>query len=251
LKQLDELAAGLRRILGDRLVGVYVHGSVALGCFNPRRSDLDVIAVATEAPTREEHEQLAALLARVSGPPEPLEPVEAPEERPLEFHLLLTDDVRPWRHPCPFELHWHGGLIDRGEDPDLAAHVTVARASGIALVGPPPKEVFPEVPWADFEASLRNDLVWTRAHGSELYRVLSPLRVWATLETKQPHSKVSAAEWALPRLPSDLRPVVERALAAYTGSGGFAHTPEELVAILDFVESRLDGSPQSRDDRRV
>jgi streptomycin 3"-adenylyltransferase len=114
----------------------------------------------------------------------------------------------------------------------------VTRAAGIVLVGPPPREIFPEVPQADFENSLRTDLAWTRRHAKELYRALSPLRVWATLETKQPHSKTSAAEWALPQLPSDLQPVVERALAAYTGSGSFEHTPEELDGILDFVEAR-------------
>jgi predicted nucleotidyltransferase len=239
VKQLDDLTAGLRRILGDRLVGVYVHGSFALGCFNPQRSDLDVIAVATDALTASEHEQLAALLAEVSGPTGPLDLAEAPPERPLEFHLLLADDLRPWRHPCPFDVHWRGELIERGQDRDLAAHVTVARAAGIALVGPPPQETFPEVPRAEFEESLRDELAWTREHGRELYRALTPLRVWAALETKQQHSKASGAEWALPRLPADLRPVVERALAAYTGSGrSFEHTPEELDRILDFVETQ-------------
>jgi aminoglycoside adenylyltransferase-like protein len=236
VKQLDDLSAGLGRILGDRLVGVYVHGSYALGCFNPSRSDLDVVAVATDTAARDD---LAALLGSVSGAPGPLDPAHAPAKRPLEFHLLLTDDLRPWRHPCPFELHWHGALIERGEDWDLAAHITVARASGIALAGPPPQEIFPEVPQADFEDSLRRDLAWTREHGKELYRTLSPLRVWATLETKRPHSKASAAEWALPRLPADLHPVAERALVAYRGSAGFDPTPEELDSILDFVEARV------------
>lgn len=238
LPQLDDLAAGLTEIFGDRLIGVYVHGSYALGCFNPRRSDLDVIGIARRAPTPEQHARLAELLERVSGPAGPLDPPEASAERPLEFHLLLAGDLRPWRHPCPFEVHWHGSLIERGEDFDLAAHVTVARAAGIALAGPPPREIFPEVPQGDFEDSLRHDLAWTRDHGKELYRALSPLRVWATLETEQPHSKASAAEWALPQLPSDLRLVVERALAAYTGSGSFEHTPEELDRIRDFVENR-------------
>jgi streptomycin 3"-adenylyltransferase len=240
VKQLDDLTAGLQAILGDRLVGVYAHGSYALGCFNPRRSDLDVIAIASEVPMREQHERLVALLGEVSGAPGPLEPKEEAAKRPLEFHLLLGSDLHPWRHPAPFELHWHGGLIERAVDRDLAAHVTVARANGVALAGPPAEQVFPEVPWTDFEDSLRYDLVWAREHARELYRALSPLRVWATLETKQPHSKASAAAWAIPRLPPDLKPVAERALAAYEGSGTFEHTQGELDRLMDFVESRLD-----------
>jgi len=239
VKQLDDLTAGLQQIFGERLVGVYVHGSYALGCFNPERSDLDVIAIADTAPTVEERERLTTLLATVTGPAGPLEPDEPPPLRPLEFHLLLPGDLHPWRHPSPFELHWHDSPIERGRDRDLAAHVTVARRAGIALVGPPAREVFPDVPWSDFEDALRADLAWTRENGRELYRVLSPLRVWAALETKAPHSKASAARWALPRLPGDLRPVAERALVAYEGAGAFEHTQDELERLLAFVEARV------------
>lgn len=228
MRQLDDLVAGLQAILGDRLVGVYVHGSWALGCFNPARSDLDVIAIAREAPAPEQRARLVDLLASVTDAP-----------RPLEFHLLLAGDLDPWRHPAPFELHWHGEPIERGEDRDLAAHVTVARANGVALAGPPAQEVLPEVPWPDFEDSLRGDLEWTRECGRGLYRALSPLRVWAALATGQPHSKASAAEWAGPRLPPDLRPVAVRALTAYRGSGTFEHTQDELDRLLAFVESRV------------
>ena len=32
-----------RLILGENLVGVYLHGSAVMGCFNPAKSDLDFI----------------------------------------------------------------------------------------------------------------------------------------------------------------------------------------------------------------
>ena len=35
-----------RLILGENLVGVYLHGSAVMGCFNPAKSDLDFIVVA-------------------------------------------------------------------------------------------------------------------------------------------------------------------------------------------------------------
>ena len=38
-----------RRILGENLVGVYLHGSAAMGCFHPKLSDLDFIAVVEES----------------------------------------------------------------------------------------------------------------------------------------------------------------------------------------------------------
>lgn len=34
-----------KRILGDNLVGVYLHGSAVMGCFQPGKSDLDLILI--------------------------------------------------------------------------------------------------------------------------------------------------------------------------------------------------------------
>jgi len=34
-----------RELLGGNLVGVYLHGSYAMGCFNPEKSDLDLLIV--------------------------------------------------------------------------------------------------------------------------------------------------------------------------------------------------------------
>ena len=36
-------------ILQDNLVGVYLHGSAVMGCFNPAKSDLDLIVVVKES----------------------------------------------------------------------------------------------------------------------------------------------------------------------------------------------------------
>ena len=32
-------------ILGDNLVGIYLHGSAAMGCFNDEKSDIDLLGV--------------------------------------------------------------------------------------------------------------------------------------------------------------------------------------------------------------
>ena len=68
-RQLDELARGLQGVLGDRLTGVYVHGSFALGCFNPYRSDLDVIAVLDGGTSSRERGRLENILVALAGQP--------------------------------------------------------------------------------------------------------------------------------------------------------------------------------------
>ena len=50
---LSEIRSTHLEILGGNLVGLYLHGSLALGGFNPRRSDVDYIAVVQAPPARE------------------------------------------------------------------------------------------------------------------------------------------------------------------------------------------------------
>jgi predicted nucleotidyltransferase len=228
--------------LGDDLVGVYVHGSLALGCFNEARSDVDVVVVTARPLTEDERFAIADLFLRISARP-----------YGIEAHVVTTDQLRPWRYPPPYDFHYSESHRERlaldpevalerptEGDPDLAAHVDVVRARGVTLLGPPPLALFPEVPRADLEDALRRDLKWCRSARSALYGVLSPCRVWAALETGELHSKASGAEWALPRLPAALRPPVERALASYRGAGEpIELDEEERQRLLDYIEGRL------------
>ena len=240
--QLDELTSGLLGLLADELIGLYVHGSLALGCFNAARSDVDVLAVTARPLSDDERYALADLFLRISARPSG-----------IEAHVVTLAQLTPWRYPPSYDFHYGesrrerlvlepDGVLERPVegDPDLAAHYDVVRAAGIALVGPPPQEVFPEVPRADLEDALRRDLEWCRGVKSALYGVLSPCRIWAALETGQLHSKASRGEWALPRLPPDLRPPVERALASYRGSGEpIALDEDDRRRLLSYVERRL------------
>ena len=42
---LNLLLSNIQSILGDHFIGLYLGGSLALGDFNPQRSDIDFVAV--------------------------------------------------------------------------------------------------------------------------------------------------------------------------------------------------------------
>ena len=42
---LNELTSNAQSIFKESLVGVYLHGSAVMDCFNPAKSDIDLIIV--------------------------------------------------------------------------------------------------------------------------------------------------------------------------------------------------------------
>jgi streptomycin 3"-adenylyltransferase len=221
--QVNELVAGLRAVLGAGLVGVYLHGSLAMGSFTLERSDIDVLAVTAEPLTADERRALATVLLRVSNAP-----------RPIEISVLSRGDLHPWRYPPPYQFHYSEDWRDRTRtalaaddptawdsppepptDPDLAAHITVTRARGIVLAGEPIAAVFPLVPPADYRAAIVDDFAWAyaRREADPVYFVLNTCRVLATVHDGQVRSKVEGAAWALDTLPTMFHRLIGAALA--------------------------------------
>ena len=50
---LDQVVSTLTIHVGAELIGVYLHGSLAMGAFHPGRSDIDILAVRAEPLHRE------------------------------------------------------------------------------------------------------------------------------------------------------------------------------------------------------
>jgi predicted nucleotidyltransferase len=233
-EQLDAVVAAVRDILGDDLVGVYLHGSGALGGLRAT-SDLDVIAVSARRLTVPEKQRLAARLAELTKQP-----------RSLDFDLVVQDEIRPWRYPPPFDFHhsdWWPGMRDRGTNPDLAVLVTMLRAADRPLYGPPATTVFDPVPEEDLRRTTLAavDDVLRDLDGDTRNVLLTLARVWATVESGEVLPKDRAATWALERLPQEHRPVLERARDLYLeGSyGTWDEVRDEVRACADYTSNAI------------
>ncbi len=55
---LNQISLEYQKILGRRLVGIYVHGSLAFGCYRRERSDIDFLTVTRDPPAPAEKEAL-------------------------------------------------------------------------------------------------------------------------------------------------------------------------------------------------
>jgi len=222
-RQVQNLLEVLQKTEGKNLVGLYLHGSLALGCFDPERSDLDLLGVTRQKLEMEARKTLFNALLRLSGTP-----------HPMEISLLCLDDLRPWRHPTPFDLHyseaWRQRIQDdlAGEgwktwghsgqlDSDLAAHITILHRSGVCLYGTEIGEVFPPIPPTDYAASLLEEVEWEmeRWQQDPLNALLSLVRVLAYLKDGLVLSKKEGGDWALKALPAYMQASVWQILAVY------------------------------------
>ncbi|MDE6516914.1 MAG: nucleotidyltransferase domain-containing protein, partial [Acetatifactor sp.] len=143
---LDSITLAAKDILGEALTGVYLHGSLAMGCFNPEKSDIDLILVINREMTDRQKRQFMETVVELNA--------QAPKKG-LELSVVEEDVCRHFVYPTPFELHfslthlkwWQEdpeGYIQRmkGTDQDLAAHFTILYHRGKTLFGKEIKEVF-------------------------------------------------------------------------------------------------------------
>ncbi len=241
-RQATNLVKGLRATLGENLLGVYLHGSLAMGCFNPQRSDLDVLAVTLERLAPNGRPLLARWLLRLSGVP-----------APIEISVLNRADLHPWQHPAPFDFHYSEDWRDRTlahlesgawpedtllpRDPDLAAHIQVTLARGLCLWGAPAAAVLPPVPAEDYTDSILADFRWGREllGINPVYFVLNACRVRAFLEDGRILSKAEGGAWGLEHLAPALRPTISRALRVYRGDA--ASEDWDKTALEAFAEA--------------
>ena len=93
-----EVVAIVRDVLGEALIGAYLHGSAVLGGLRPT-SDVDVLAVIDRRTTEPERGALVDRLLEVSG-----RRARRGPGRPIELTILVQSDVRPWRHPPRVEF---------------------------------------------------------------------------------------------------------------------------------------------------
>lgn len=218
----QEMSAKAQDALGDAVSGVYLHGSLAIGGFNPRRSDIDLLIVVDRVPDRRALHALTRATLNLHD--------RLPEGRAIEFTVVEDSALRVFTHPAPFVYHYSSAHRDKyaadpnyicggWTDPDLAAQVAVAYERGIALYGRPLRETYPPVPETDYRSSILHDVstAETDILHNPVYVVLNLCRVLLFAEEKRMSSKQEGGEWALEALPQ-WQDVVETALNAYRGT---------------------------------
>lgn len=209
-------------LLAENLVGIYVHGSIAFGCFNWNKSDIDFIVVVNKSINQQTKLQLLQVLEYLRN--------RAPQKG-FEMSVVLGEYCKNFVYPTPYELHFSNGWLKRylenpltlcnddyKTDYDLAAHFTVIKNAGIVLCGKPISEVFGDIPKEDYLDSIRKD-VETAAEdvtNYPVYIILNLCRVYAYIKDGLILSKEKGGQWGLENLPKQYNDLITSILNNYT-----------------------------------
>ena len=249
----DRFTASSAAILKENLAGVYLHGSAAMGCYQPKKSDLDFLIVVNGLMTDETKRDYMDMVISLDR--------EAPGKG-IEMSVVTRDVCNPFVYPTPFLLHYsrmHTAWYRKdpedyirkmnGTDRDLAAHFTVIRSRGRCLYGLPAGEVFGEVPDRDYLDSIRNDVSAAEEEITEnpMYLILNLTRVLAYLKEGKVLSKQEGGAWGMENLPEEYRPLIRSALHEYAEGADVSYDPEPAKRYAAYMLQQIELYAAGRD----
>ena len=238
---LDQLTAGLRAILRQRLVGFYLYGSLITGDFDSGISDIDLVVVMTEELDEARFKALHQLQEQV------VERYPDWDDR-LELAYIASAALRSFRHQSSAI-----GIISPGEPfhllragDDWLISWYALRKDGVSLVGPPIQSLIDDIPASEYLRAVdehirhyRDSVKKTHNKSALSYIVLTVARGAYTLCHRRATSKIKAAHWAKQRYPqwSDL---IDKAWRWRANPDCDHRTAEQIrPEVADFVNDML------------
>lgn len=243
-----KMKKGITEIINNDFLGFYLHGSLAMGGFNPKSSDIDVLVVTKNSVTVETKRKLAQFLLNCSNSP-----------FPVEISFLTRDQLKSWQYPCPFDFHYSEFWRERYEDDlirgaskyingdinhdtDLAAHITIINYRGICVEGVPIDEISPSVPRSDYISSIMGDFqdCIENIEAHPIYCSLNLIRVYWYLKYGVIPSKQEAGNWGLKTFPQELRITISKVVDCYLNEkGNNKFEKNELLFIKNYIADRV------------
>ena len=250
-EQISKLKDIWLNCLGESIIGIYIHGSIALDCFMDDVSDIDLLILCDRRIHREERILISKDIINIDVKPSH-----------LEMSAIWINDLNPWKYPTPCQFHYsdtwteHYKKLLRGDikdsfivdedfcDSDIACHVHLTNQNGICIYGRPIEEVFPVVPEDDFWNSISNDI---NEYEFEAYHpryfasnILILGRILSYKKEKRILSKYDGGIWVRGYVPERFRYIIDNAIKEwYLGEKGIKYIEEDLQELKKFLISEI------------
>lgn len=199
---IDTLTAQMRAILGDRLIGVYLYGSLVTGGYTDDLSDVDLLAAIASDLTDAEFAALEAMHRGIVAA------FPRWDDR-IEIAYLSLYGLQTFKtEHSPIAVISPGEPFNRktaGRDWLMNWYLVL---EGLTLYGPPPQTIVAPISSAERAACVREHALawptWVKEAdhlGFQAYAILTLCRALYTVTTGGHVSKQAAADWAADALP--------------------------------------------------
>ncbi len=236
--------------LGDRIHGVYLYGSLALGAWNPVVSDIDAVVLTVGEWTSDEIDRLAEIHADLAK--------ALPLANRLEAIYFPLERLGETTSPTPPYPAFRDGQFHPATHGDVNAVTWWMFAHhGVRLAGPEPEDLPIRTTWDDVRAAMRYnlDVYWERRvrlpgglrfltdEGVE-FGVTTVARILTTLEDGEIIGKDAALDHWRGKLPGRWRPLLDetRRLREASNAYGVYRTRlgrmREARAFIRYVQER-------------
>jgi len=233
---LLNLLTRVQVVLGERLVGFYLYGSLSLGDFDRESSDVDFLIVTTEDLSGKVLDELREMHASIASS-------RLPYANRLEGSYIPRAALRRYDphnafHPT-IGNDWEFHVGQHGSNWVIERHIV--REHGVIVWGPSPRTLIDPVSPRELREAVCEMLrefwqdqltepEWLLQRDYQAFAVLTMCRALYTLSEGSVVSKPEAAAWACQTLDPKWRPVIERALA-----WRHQHEKDDLTEALDFL----------------
>lgn len=238
-KILDHVVEQYVEILKDNLVGIYLHGSLTMGCFT-EKSDIDFLVLVNSPLEFRIKRSLIEKLVILQDLP----------SKGIEMSVVLERYAREFQYPAPFEVHYSelykekymkdcNYICGNGVDKDLAAHMTIIKHRGICLYGKEIKDAFVEVPKKYYVDSILYDIEGVRTDiiKDPVYYSLNLCRILYYMKENFISSKKEGGNWGLKNLPEKYKEIIKNSVGIY--SSQLDNVTWDHKLLCDFAEYML------------
>lgn len=239
---LKEWVEGVKRFLGDKVIGLYLAGSLTYGDFVPERSDIDLQAVVRSPLSEDELKSVEQLHREMEG--------HCPQwQGRVECSYVPMDLMRERMPPKQARPWWGFGTlyVAANAGNEWTINQYLLSKYGIALDGPDFNELIPPIDIQDVRRASVEDLfkewvpkthdsMWISNSHHQSYLVLNLCRILHTAIAGEPRSKKIAGQWAKEAYP-EWKDLIEE--AERWEYGVEMKRQEDAIAFIRFAVRRV------------
>lgn len=239
---LEETVSNVHSILKGNMIGAYLYGSLAMACFNPTSSDIDLIIVIRKRLAKHQGTKTIQYLKATSS-----------KDRRIELSIVDMTSLQHPRYPMMVDLHYEhwGNIFENEEDDEILSNLYTTRKRGFRIWGLPIDDVFSKIPPSYHLKSVIQDIEHTRKYLHEtperagyniaVYWVLTSCRILAFIMEEKVLSKLEGGIWGLANLPKKHHDLIEQALTCYRSKkrDNGPWNKKELDAFADYMTAAI------------